>query len=148
ELRPTQVSKILKARFEGRHSGVDGSGVSVIVCIPGDHCSRLACLLAGGLIESDAEDIGRRVVGDVNSGDVEARDLDDWGDVRRDRGMNHIWVVWKDDNAWHLASGKIDWDVSREVDGQELSMIQLFHGHGGALGGLRTTSTAAPRSNN
>ena len=56
-------------------------------------------------------------------------------------------VVREDDNAWTLRSGKIDWDVSREVDAQELPMIKLFHGDAGVSDGLRATATAAPRAN-
>jgi hypothetical protein len=58
--------------------------------------------------------------------------------------MDDIWVIWEDGNAWLLRNGKIDWDISREVNAQELSMIKLFHHGGGALGGPGITTTTAP----
>jgi hypothetical protein len=57
------------------------------------------------------------------------------------------WAIWDNHNAWSLRSGKIGYDVSSEVDGQELSMIKPFEHHDGPLGGPWTTWTASPRSN-
>jgi len=42
---------------------------------------------------------------------------------------------------------KIDWDVSCEVDGEELTMIQSFQYHLGPLGSSRTGPMAPPRAN-
>jgi hypothetical protein len=45
----------------------------------------------------------------------------------RDRGMDDARIIREDDDAWGLASGEIDRNVSGKVNAQELSMIQLFH---------------------
>ena len=58
-----------------RHSGVDGSGISIIVCITGDDLSGL--VLAWWLVHPDAQRVVGRRIGHPDPGDVEPRDLDD-----------------------------------------------------------------------
>ena len=51
--------------------------------------------------------------------DLKTIGLEGW----RDGWMDDAGIVREDYNAWSLCNGKIDWDVSGEVDAQESPMI-------------------------
>jgi hypothetical protein len=96
------------------------------------------------LVDADAQRIiGRRIRG-PEARNVETRNLDDIIEARGNSWVDNVCVVWEDDNAWLLRSGKIGWDVSREVNAQELSMIKLFRCDGNSLGGSLFAATTPP----
>src|SRR6202044_2447607 len=103
--------------------------VSVIVRVRGDHLA-LTGVPAGRLIDADGERVVGRVVGDPEILEIEARDMDEGLQGRRDHRLERLGVgeVHREDyDAWGLGSGKVDRDVSGEVNAQQLPMIESFH---------------------
>ena len=128
-LEPCMSGVILEGRVEGRQGGVDSPRVSVIVRISGDDLA-LTGVSAGRLIDADRQCVVGRVVRDPEVLEVEARDMDEGLEGRRDHRLERLGVgeIRREDyDAWGLGSGKVDRDVSGEVNAQQLPMIELFH---------------------
>ena len=77
----------------------------------------------GRTVQPDAQCvIGRRVT-HRDIVDVEARLEHKRLQGRRNGWMDNVGIIGEDYNTWSLCSGKIDWNVSSEVNAQELPMI-------------------------
>ncbi|WP_435015935.1 hypothetical protein TA3x_003492 [Tundrisphaera sp. TA3] len=58
--------------------------------------------------------------------------------------MEYVWVIWENNDAWVPVGGEIDQNVSGEVDGKELTMIELLHRHVGPSPGRLIDTTSPP----
>ena len=88
-----QVGQVLERGHLCQHNGVDGIGISIIVCITCD--DRAGLILARGLVQPDVQRVIAGGIRDPDLRNVEPRDLDGVLECSRtaDHGVEDIGIV-------------------------------------------------------